>query len=93
MESPSSPLIKTLRCTFVRDYILLPDGHIQFNGTVYSSNNVAVFRDQVELYPLRSKELRNLLDEEGYRDIEFFSDFDGQPFDEGGFGLVAVARS
>ena len=87
------PTIETLRCSFVRNYALLPDGHIQFNGTVYSSNNVAVFRDQVELYPLRSKELRKLLDEEGYRDIEFLSDFDGQPFDGSSFGLIAVARS
>lgn len=87
------PSIETLRCTFVRNYSLLPDGHIKFNGTVYSSSNVAVFRDQVELYPLRSKELRDLLNEEGYRDIEFYSDFDGQPFDGASFGLVAVARS
>jgi SAM-dependent methyltransferase len=87
------PSIQTLRCTFARTYSLLPDGHIKFNGTVYSSNNVAVFRDEVELYPLRSKELRSLLDEEGYRDIEFFNDFDGQPFDGSSFGLVVVARS
>jgi SAM-dependent methyltransferase len=87
------PSIETLRCTFERNYALLPDGRIKFNGTVYSSNRVAVFRDQVELYPLRSKELRKLLEQEGLMDIVFFSDFDGQPFDGSSFGLVAVARS
>ena len=52
-----------------------------------------VFRNSVELYPLQSQQFKNMLEEAGFVNIEFYGSFAGEDYDpEESFHLIVTAE-
>jgi glycine/sarcosine N-methyltransferase len=85
------PTIQTKRARFVRNYSRTGNGRIVFEASIYSSSDQVVFRDTVTLYPAGVDELTALLKKAGFKKIDFYDDFDGEPFTGSSLGVVGVA--
>lgn len=91
---PGLPDVVTSRCRFVRHYEpVTGEKALLFNAALYSSTGHIVFQDTTRLYPARQRELSELLQKTGFKDIEYYSDFSGSPFDGTSLALIGVARS
>jgi SAM-dependent methyltransferase len=87
------PAISTNRCRFVRRYEPLQgEAALNFIASLYSSTDQLVFQDVCQLYPARQAELTEQLHRTGFKSVDYYADFTGQPFDGTSLALVGVAR-
>lgn len=79
---------------FIRRYNYLKNKNlIEFNTTliVDEGGSTAEYENTVELFPLLSKDLAEMLANTGFIGIQLFGDFDSSPFLEDSFMLVVKA--
>lgn len=79
--------------TFIRTYEH-KNGRILFNGeiTVEQNDIKETFANSVELYPLTSHELKDVLTVAGFKQVHLFGDFKGNDYAESSPALIAVAK-
>jgi glycine/sarcosine N-methyltransferase len=79
---------------FIRKYRFQPaTGKINFETvlTVEKDHMDERYENSVELSPVLSGDLKRMLESSGFREIMFYRDFQGTPYDENSFVLVAKA--
>lgn len=84
----------TVGLEFVRRYDYeKAQGIVNFRTvlTVGTGDSREVYENSIELLPVLSGDLRRLLENAGFNDMEFFGDFRGTAYDEEAFLLVARA--
>ena len=74
---------------FIRNYGL-EEGKILFKTKLIVNNN-KTYDNCIKLYPLESKDLVNLLQEIGFKDIRLYGGFDEKPYTIDSFPLVVEA--
>jgi glycine/sarcosine N-methyltransferase len=75
------PVIETEAIRFTRRYEHSPDSRlIHFNTELYLKSENETISNSTTLFALKSKELHHLLTTEGFRNIELFSNFNGDAF-------------
>lgn len=85
------PLIETENIKFVRHYVFSENSPlISFQTELYLKKEGEVVKNETFLFALKSNELRELLDNAGFENIKFFSNFKEEPF--GGKHLPLVAK-
>ncbi len=85
------PLIETENITFFRRYVFEENSPlISFQTELYLKKEGEVVKNETFLFALKSNELRELLNNAGFEDIKFFSNFKEEPF--GGKHLPLVAK-
>ncbi|MDP4183025.1 MAG: methyltransferase domain-containing protein, partial [Bacillota bacterium] len=78
---------------FKRFYRYDKENNLVFFRTVLSVDNKTI-ENEIQLYPLLSEDLLNMLKEVGYKNISFFGDFNRNEFDKlNSFMLVLNAQS
>jgi 2-polyprenyl-3-methyl-5-hydroxy-6-metoxy-1,4-benzoquinol methylase len=85
------PTIETTRSSFIRKYTINSDQNINFEASLLSSKGQPVFEESVPLYPLKSKDLLNLLSTSGFSNEMFYSDFDKSPLEASSLSIVGTA--
>jgi glycine/sarcosine N-methyltransferase len=86
------PLIENEKIRFERAYE--PDestGTLKFRTVLTVKNERRSIRNEVTLLPIRKKELEGILREAGFRDLEWFGDFSGNPLVETSLPLICAA--
>jgi glycine/sarcosine N-methyltransferase len=86
------PLIENEMLRFERSYALDDSsGLLKFRTVLSVKNSGRVIENEVSLLPIRKKELDTLLREAGFRDLEWFGDFTGNPLGETSLPLICAA--
>jgi glycine/sarcosine N-methyltransferase len=89
----SLPLIEDKEIVFYRNYYYHHDsGLIEFNTRIIDKLIFKEITNTTYLYPIRSKELSEILLQVGFANFDFFGDFDQTTFDEESPALVAVVK-
>ncbi|RCX18804.1 methyltransferase family protein [Anaerobacterium chartisolvens] len=79
---------------FIRRYKYCRDtGLIDFNTVLEVANGSEVqsYENIVPLFPLMSRDMAEMLEREGFKDISLYGDFTGTPYNENSFMLVVKA--
>ncbi len=75
---------------FKRNYDLV-NGKIQFKTKLIIDQDKRSYENCVELYPLKKKDLEEILVKNRFKEINFFGDFDGSDFSINSFPTIVVA--
>ncbi|MFO8002247.1 MAG: class I SAM-dependent methyltransferase [Marinilabilia sp.] len=67
--------------------------HIDFRTVLTVKTSGKIIRNLVRLYPIREKQIENLLKESGYQNIEFWGNFGGDPLNASSVPLVFAAQA
>ena len=69
-------------------------GLIDFNTAliINNENENTELESSIELLPMQSSEMKNLLQQAGFDDIKFYGDFKRNPFGDDTFAMVVEAR-
>jgi 2-polyprenyl-3-methyl-5-hydroxy-6-metoxy-1,4-benzoquinol methylase len=86
------PLIETENIRFIRNYVV-EENHpvIRFQTELILKNEGKSVKNDSPLLALRSNELKTLLEESGFKNIELFSNFKEEPFGGNHLPLVVYA--
>ncbi len=86
------PLIETENVTFIRRYVFEDNSPlIRFQTELHLKKEGKILRNETLLLALKSSELKHLLKNAGFENIEFFSSFKEEPF--GGKHLPLVVSA
>ena len=87
------PLIETENIRFIREYKIDENNPaIRFQTELVMKKEGKSVRNETPLLALRSEELKSLLTQSGFRDIEFFSNFKEESFGGNHLPLVVNCR-
>jgi 2-polyprenyl-3-methyl-5-hydroxy-6-metoxy-1,4-benzoquinol methylase len=76
------PLIETENIRFIRNYIFEENNRVvKFQTQLELKKEGKTVRNETSLLALRSEELKGLLEETGFKNLELFSNFRKEPFD------------
>ncbi|MCP4214027.1 MAG: class I SAM-dependent methyltransferase [bacterium] len=90
---PELPLLKRDGLTFTRTYDHdSTDHHVQFNGRLEVAETGQVFESSERLYPLTSKEMKELLETAGFSATSLLGNEKKAPYDRQSPALIAVAK-
>lgn len=85
------PTITTDHLSFIRKYELSKDQRfVSFNTELITKEER--YENSVKLLTLNKHEVETLLKETNYKDIEFFANFKGDPYDKGAIPLIFCAK-
>lgn len=87
------PLINRpeVKVKFIRKYDLI-DGMIHFKTRLIVGDDNKTYDNVITLYPLTSIEFKALLEESGFKNIQFYGGFDGKDFDLDAFPMIVTAQ-
>jgi SAM-dependent methyltransferase len=87
------PLINRpeVQVKFIRKYDLI-DGMIHFKTRLIVGDDNKTYDNVITLYPLTSIEFKALLEESGFKNIQFYGGFDGKDFDLDAFPMIVTAQ-
>lgn len=89
----SLPLIDNEHIRFERNYEFEASSTlIDFNTKLTVKSTGQEIENSVQLHALTLKKLQELLEESGFKNCEYFGNFEGGPFQEKGLTLVASCR-
>jgi 2-polyprenyl-3-methyl-5-hydroxy-6-metoxy-1,4-benzoquinol methylase len=89
----SLPVIETENLTFIRQYEFKEDSPlIRFKTQLILKPGHQTISNETTLLAIKSQELRELLDDEGFTETRFYSDFKGSPFGGNHLPLVVASR-
>ncbi len=87
------PLIENENIRFIRKYEIQDfDKPLVFATRLIVKETGKEFTNRVVLYPLRKKQLNNLLLQAGFKNLEYFGDFSGGPLHDKSISLIVKAR-
>jgi glycine/sarcosine N-methyltransferase len=87
------PVIETNGFRFVRKYEFVENSRLlHFNTELYLNSENKTISNSTTLFALKSKELKQLLKSEGFRNIKLFSNFNGDAFSGGHLPLVVSCQ-
>lgn len=85
----SLPLIDNEHVTFERKYEYSEASTlIDFNTRLTVKSTGQVIENSVKLNPLRQEKLRRLLKAAGFKDMKYFTNFEGEPFQSSSLPLI-----
>ncbi len=88
------PTIETRDIMFVRNYKYLKDSHlIEFETILTVKSTNQMIKNHIHLYPLRKCELESLLDQTGFRTLDFYGNFDRDPLKTESIPMLIEASS
>ena len=87
----SLPTISNDKIEFIREY-KKNDQYISFNTRLTVKEENISLRNSINLFPLRKSILNKLLIESGFSNIEFFSSFNGDIYDESKLPLIVSCK-
>lgn len=89
----SLPKIEKKHVSFFRTYKHIR-GKIIFNGElqVNNGNNLSIYNNEIELLPITSEDLRQILSEIGFKSIKLFGSFAESPFTKDSLPLIIEAK-
>lgn len=79
---------------FVRNYRHSEDDSVIYFDTeliINDGENSGGYKNSVPLLPLKSRDMKNILKNAGFKDINLYGDFDSVPYNEKSFALVVRA--
>jgi glycine/sarcosine N-methyltransferase len=86
------PLIENERIKFERAYALdETSGFLKFRTALTVNDAERIIENEVALLPVRKTELDVVMHEAGFRDLEWYGDFSGNPLKETGLPLICTA--
>ena len=86
------PTIENQKIKFERYYKHLPDNYISFNTVLtIKENNKKIINEQ-KLYGIKKDEIINLLQVNGFKNIELYGSFKQEPYTKDSYALVVKAQ-
>ncbi len=87
------PIIENENIRFIRKYEIQDfDKPLVFATRLIVKETGKEFSNRVVLYPLRKKQLNNLLLQAGFKNLEFYGDFSGNPLHDKSISLIVKAQ-
>jgi SAM-dependent methyltransferase len=87
------PGIENERIAFERHYESRSDGRLDFVTRLYVKSDDKIIHNRLPLYPIRKSSLRELVHRAGFQNVNFYSNFNKEPFALNSMPLVVSARS
>lgn len=87
------PMINNNKVKFDRYYDYFPEKNkINFTTILTVKESKTVIKNRVLLYPLKQSEVKNLLNQAGYRDLIFYGSFTKETFNSHSLPMIVVAN-
>ncbi|MBN1469998.1 MAG: class I SAM-dependent methyltransferase [Fusobacteriaceae bacterium] len=82
------PLIDNDKVKFIRTYEIVSESKIIFNSKLIIKESNQIIKNSICLTPIRKQLINSFLADIGFKDIEFFENFNGDSTDENSIQLV-----
>jgi cyclopropane fatty-acyl-phospholipid synthase-like methyltransferase len=87
------PIIENEHISFERKYrFTAGDELIDFDTRLTVKSNGQKIRNTAKLYPIRQNKLLELLEEEGFKNFEFYGSFHSEPLVENSLPLIVICK-
>lgn len=86
------PVIENDSVIFERYYDFRPKDLLSFITRLTVKSDGRIYHNEIKLNPLGRDNLTEILTNSGFRDLEYFGDFSGQPLQENSLTLIAAAK-
>ena len=86
------PVLDTLNTRFMRGYEWR-DGKMHFVTALELKKTGQVLHNDIVLYPLRKDEFTRMLRDAGFRQVDYYGSYQGEPHNDTSFVTIAVCRS